>query len=118
MDSIQYENTIINMAVESWRLSRLFIKAVSKLDPSETNKYIGQLRYFQKNIESSLEDCNLKIVNIEGQSYDVGMAAVAMNIEDFNENDVLLIESMIEPIIMGEDGIKRQGIVMVKKVEK
>lgn len=117
MDSSQYENTIINMAIENWRLSRLFIKAVSKLDQSETNKYIGQLRYFQKNIETTLEDCNLKIVNIEGQSYDVGMAAVAMNIEDFEENDKLIIESMIEPIIMGNDGIKRQGMVMLRKVE-
>ncbi len=105
------------MAVENWRLSRLFIKAVSKLDPSETNKYIGQLRYFQKNIETTLDDCNLKIVNIEGQSYDVGMAAVAMNIEDFEESDKLIIESMIEPIIMGIDGIKRQGMVMLRKVQ-
>jgi hypothetical protein len=117
MDTSQYENTIINMAVENWRLSRLFIKAVSKLDPSETNKYIGQLRYFQKNIETTLDDCNLKIVNIEGQSYDVGMAAVAMNIEDFEESDKLIIESMIEPIIMGIDGIKRQGMVMLRKVQ-
>lgn len=117
MDTSQYENTIINMAVENWRLSRLFIKAVGKLDPSETNKYIGQLRYFQKNIETTLDDCNLKIVNIEGQSYDVGMAAVAMNIEDFEESDKLVVESMIEPIIMGIDGIKRQGMVMLRKVQ-
>lgn len=115
MEKEAYESIIINMSIENWRLARLFLKAAAKLEPSETNKYINQLRYFQKNIENNLDECGLKIVNIEGQVFDIGMAAVAMNMEDFDADDILIVESMIEPIIMGSDGIKKQGTVMLKK---
>jgi len=116
MEIEQYQQIVINMAVESWRFSRLFIKAATKLEPSETNKYINQLRYFQKNIENSLDECGLKTINLEGQVYDIGMAAVAMNMEDFEADDILIVENMVEPIIMGNDGIKKQGTVILKKV--
>ena len=115
MEKEAYESIIINMSIENWRFARLFLKAAAKLEPSETNKYINQLRYFQKNIENNLDECGLKIVNIEGQVFDIGMAAVAMNMEDFDADDILIVESMIEPIIMGSDGIKKQGTVMLKK---
>jgi tRNA nucleotidyltransferase (CCA-adding enzyme) len=116
MTTETYEQIVINMAVENWRFSRLFLKAVTKFEPSETNKYINQLRYFQKNIENNLDECGFKVINLEGQIFDIGMAVVAMNMEEFDADDILVIEGMIEPIIMGNDGIKKQGTVMLKKV--
>lgn len=65
----QLEHSLIDMAVESWRFSRLFGKVVSKLDAGESGRYVNQLRYFQKKIEESLDSNNLKLVNVEGQPY-------------------------------------------------
>ena len=45
------------------------------------------------------------------------MAASAINIGDFGPDDVLLVEQMVEPIIMGPDGLRRQGTVMLRKVQ-
>jgi hypothetical protein len=89
---------------------------VNKLDVGEAGRYVNQLRYFQKKVEESLDAAGLKLVNVEGQSFDPGMAASALNIGDFGPDDTLLVDQMVEPIIMGSDGLKKQGTVMRRKV--
>jgi hypothetical protein len=112
----QLERSLIDMAVESWRFARLFGRLVSKLDAGEGSRYVNQLRYFQKKLEDSLEASGMKIVNVEGQPFDPGIAASAINIGDFGPDDVLLVDQMVEPIIMGAEGLRKQGTVMLRKV--
>ena len=112
----QLERSLIEVAVESWRFARLFSRLVSKMDAGEGTRYVNQLRYFQKKLEESLESSGLKIVNVEGQPFDPGMAASAINIGDFGPEDVLLVDQMVEPIIMGAEGLRKQGTVMLRKV--
>jgi hypothetical protein len=113
----QLQQSLIDIAVESWRFSRLFARLVNKLDAGEAGRYVNQVRYFQKKVEDSLSAADLKLVNVEGQPFDVGMAASALNIGDFAPEDSLLVDQMVEPIIMGPDGLKRQGTVMLRKVQ-
>lgn len=112
----QLEQSLIGMAVESWRFSRLFARVVNKLDAGEASRYTNQLRYFLRKIEESLDVTGLKLVNVEGELFDPGMAASALNIGDFCPDDQLLVDQMVEPIIMGPKGLKKQGTVMLRKV--
>lgn len=113
----QMEQSLIDIAVESWRFSRLFGKVVSKLDAGESGRYINQMRYFQKKVEESLGSNGLKLVSVEGQPYDPGMAASALNLGDFGRDDVLFVDQMVEPIVMGPNGLRKQGTVMLRKVD-
>jgi hypothetical protein len=97
----QLERSLIDISVESWRFSRLFGKVVSKLDAGESGRYINQIRYFQKKVEENLDSNGLKLVNVD----------------DFGPDDVLLVDQMLEPIIMGPKGLRKQGTVMLRKVE-
>ena len=115
--SEQMEQSLIDIAFESWRFSRLVGKVVSNVDAGETGRYVNQLRYFQKKVEESLDSSGLKLVNVEGQPFDAGMAASALNLGDFGPDDVLLVDQMVEPIIMGPNGLRKQGTVMLRKVE-
>jgi len=112
----QLERSLIDVAVESWRFARLFSRVVSKLDAGESSRYVNQLRYFQKKVEESLEASGLKIVNVEGHPFDPGIAASALNIGDFGPDDELLVDQMVEPIIMGPEGLRKQGTVMLRRV--
>lgn len=112
----QLERSLIDIAVESWRFSRLFARVVNKLDAGEAGRYVNQLRYFQKKVEDSLDASGLKLVNVEGQPFDPGMAVSALNIGDFDPDDQLLVDQMVEPIIMGPEGLRRQGTVMLREV--
>jgi hypothetical protein len=109
------EDSLIDIAVESWRFSRLFARVMNKLDVGEAARYANQLRYFQKKVEENLEAAGLKLVNVEGQPFDAGMAASALNIGDFGPDDTLLVDQMVEPIIMGPAGLRKQGTVMLRK---
>ena len=111
------EQSLIDIAVESWRFARLFGKVVSKLDAGESGRYANQLRYFQKKLVESLESNGLKLVNIEGHPYDAGMAASALNLGDFGPDDILLVDQMLEPIIMGPSGLRKEGTIVLRKVE-
>lgn len=115
-ESEQLERSLIDIAVESWRFTRLFVRVINKLDAGEAGKYVSQIRYFQKKVEESLAACRLTLVNVEGRPFDPGMAASPLNIADFGPDDQLLVDQMIEPIIMGPEGLRKQGTVMLRKV--
>jgi len=108
---------IINMAVESWRFGRLFDRLLMKLDAGEQNRYKSQFRWFIKKVEEALEQADLRIVNIEGHPFDPGMAATPLNVEEFDAKDALMVDQMIEPIIIGKEGLVKTGTVTLRKVQ-
>jgi hypothetical protein len=111
------EATIIDLAVESWKFSRLFMRAISKLDAGEEPRYMSQLRYFRKRLEEDLATADLRLVDVEGQVFEPGIAASALNVGDFSAEDRLVVAQMLEPIIMNSDGLRRLGVVTLRKVE-
>lgn len=109
--------SFIDVVIESWRFSKLFARVLNKLEAGESARYANQLRYFQKRLDDSLAVASLKIVSLEGQPYDAGMAASPLNIEDFEPDDALIVDQMVEPVLMGPDGIVKSGTVMLKKAD-
>jgi len=111
-------NAIVAMAVESWRFSRIFGRLLAKTDAVERERYENQLRWFIKKLEETLVLAEMNLVNIEGDCYDSGTAATPLNIEDFEAQDELIVEQMLEPIIIGKDGFMKMGTVMLRKVKE
>lgn len=91
---------------------------LSKLDAGEAPRYANQARYFLKKVEEGLQGLGLRIVSLEGQPYDPGMAVSPLNIGDFNRDDVLVVNQMVEPVVMGPDGLVRGGTVLLAKVNQ
>lgn len=107
---------LIDIAIDSWRFSKLFSRALEKLDPTEAQRFSSQLRYFTKRLDENLDAAGMRLVNLEGQPYEPGMAASPLNIADFGENDQLYVDQMVEPILMGRDGVMKPGTILVKQV--
>src|SRR3546814_6381629 len=78
-------------------------------------RYVNQLRYFQKKLEESLDSSGLRLVNVEGQHYDAGMAPSALNLGDFGPDEVLLVDQKVEPNIVGRNGLRHQGTGIDRK---
>lgn len=115
--SAALEQSLIGLAVESWRFHRLFSRALEKLDAGVSNRYVNQLRYFRNKLEESLEQAGLSLIDLEGQLFDPGMAASAVNLGDFPAGDALIVDQMIEPIIMGRDGLRKEGTILLRRAE-
>jgi len=110
-------DAVISLAVESWRFGRVFDRLLTKLDAGEKNRYKSQYHWFIKKVEEALVQADLRIVNTEGYPFDPGMAATPLNIEEFDEKDTLIVDQMLEPIIMGKEGLVKTGTVILRKVE-
>lgn len=109
---------LISIAVEAWRFSKVFNKVLSKVDSLEQKKYLNQYRFYEKKTTEALEQLGIKIVNVEGQIFDPGMAVTPLNINEFNnEHCELIVDQMIEPILVNENGVLKTGtVILMKKV--
>lgn len=111
------ERALVDLAIEGWRFQKLFARALEKLDAGESPRFTNQHRYFLKRICECLTEAGLRLVNLEGQAYDPGAAATALNLGDFNADDQLVIDQMIEPIVMGASGLLRTGTMILRRAE-
>lgn len=110
------KNSVMEIAVEHYRFKNTFMKAISKLDFEEQSKYMSQFAWFSKKVTKAVEDAGLRIISLEGQAYDPGMAVTPLNIDDFEVEDELKIVQMIEPIIMQEDTVLKTGTVLLGRI--
>ena len=111
-------NSIIEISNEAFRFRRVFMRAVSKLGSDDQNKYTSQFSWFSKKVDKAVENAGLKIIDLTGQLFDPGMAVTPLNIEDFDAEDQLYVEQMMEPIIMKDDKIRKTGTVMLGRIEE
>ncbi len=110
--------SLLDLVLESWRFCRVFDRLLTKLNTGELSRYQSQLRWFERKLEESLVTSGMRIVNVEGHPFDPGIAATPLNIGEFMPDDILVVDQMIEPIIMGPEGIIRMGTVTLKKSEE
>lgn len=112
-----FAKSLIDTTIEGWKFSRLVLRLLNKMDSGESSRYGNQLRYFCEKLAANLEAVEMRIVNLEGQPFDPGMAVNALNAGDFSPEDQLMIEQMLEPVIMGPDGVVRSGTIMLRKAQ-
>ena len=110
------EAALIDLAVDSWKFARLFTRVIAKLDAGEQNRYANQMRFFQRRVDAAAEVAGARLVSIEGMPFESGSAATPLNISDFEDGDQLFVDQMLEPIVMGADGVLRMGTMMLRKL--
>ena len=110
--------SVVSIASELQRFKGVYLSAVSKLSLEDQKKYISQFSWFDKKVKRALEEAGLLCIDLEGKIYDPGMAVTPLNIDDFNPDDVLYIEQMIEPIIMQGDQVAKTGTVVLGRADQ
>ncbi len=112
-----HKDAVINLATESWRLAKVFELAITQLNFDKPRRYTSRIEWFIKKAEESLESAGLRLVNLEGQPYDPGMAAAPVNLEEFDIDDSLEVNLMVEPIIMDGTTLVKRGKVSLRRIE-
>ena len=109
-------DVLIKLSVESWRFQKLYKRLIAKMDAGEQKKYNSQLTWFSNIIQDSLNQVGIKIVNLEGQLFNTGMAVSPINIEEFDSSDSLVVDQMLEPVLMDENGVIKTGTVILRRL--
>lgn len=111
------KENLVTIASELFRFEKVFKKAIEKLEIEDQNKYVSQFAWFAKKVTKALDGSGLHLVNIEGQIYDPGMAVTPLNIDEFEPEDKLFVEQIIEPIIMSENAVYKTGTVILGRIK-
>ena len=109
------EQAVLTMAIEGWRFARISNRVLQKLDAADQARYAGQVRYFMRHLEETLAAARLRLVDLQGQAYDAGLPVAVLNAGDFEPGERLEVDQMLEPIVMGPEGVLRPGTVMLRK---
>ena len=113
-------NSIVDLIVESWRLNRFTKNLAEKTDnPKIQKRAFNQINRFEKSIQTALKTHNLSIVDFTGTPYETGLPILPINLGDFNAEDKLVIEMMLEPTIKIADTaeIVRKGAAVLKRIK-
>lgn len=111
------ERRLVSLVLESYRLSTLLTTVLAQLDLVEQKKYGSRFAFILQRMQGILEDAQLRIVPLEDSEFDEGMAVSAVNLSDFEAGDVLIVDKVVEPLIMGTSGVVHPGVISVKRRE-
>lgn len=106
---------IAEIAAESWRFKLALNKALKKMDVMDAERFSRQYDYFESRVTTAMSMANLTILDLTGQAYDVGLPIQAMNLDEFDEDEPLIVSQTIEPVIMMEGRVIKTGMVMVSR---
>ena len=116
IDSKVLTEALINIAVESWRLNKVFQRMLVQIDETKRKRFESRLLWYNQQVTNELDKAGIAIVNVEGKRYDMGMAVTPLNIDEFDD-EALMVEQMLQPIVMGSEGLLKMGTVMLKRKE-
>ena len=111
-------STVADFLVEDFRFTHSYLSILDKLFLEEKKRYEAAYNFHMKKVTDLARKYNLKMVIYKsGDLYDDGYPIVPLNADEFEKDDILCIEQMIEPIILTIDGkVIRQGTaILVKK---
>ena len=86
-------------------------------DAKVQKKSFNQVARFDKHLQASLNVLNLSIVDFTGAEFEVGLPIIPINLGDFQADDKLIVETMIEPTLKFADSAKniRNGVVVLRR---
>lgn len=114
----KYVESLIDIASELFRFRQVFYRMARKLDMEDQNKYSSQFSWFSKKVTQALDDAGIIVLDLTNKPYDPGMAVTPLNLEDFEVDDPLIIEQMIEPVIMCKERLVKTGTVILGREKK
>lgn len=112
----ELKSSLVNLACEAWRFSRVFQEMLSKLNEEDYSRFKGRYSWFRKKLDDITGAIDLRIIELPpGTDYDPGMAVTPINISDFEADTSLQIENMLEPVIMSGNSVIKTGTVILRR---
>ena len=100
--------------VDDYKFCRSFMSAVNKLYPEERKKYESAYMFHTNKTKELAQKMKLQMKIFDGADYNEGLPITALNTDEFDSAENLVIEQTIEPTVITSNGdIVHQGTVIL-----
>ena len=103
------------LALDFWKLLRTSERIMGGLQEDKRPRLAAQLRFSSSRFASHLEALGLSMPTFEGQLFGAELPAVAVNADDFDTAENLIIESAVEPALIWNGKVIQNARVMLKE---
>jgi len=104
---------VAKLCVEQWKLLQRFSKAIELVPEADRSRLAAQIRYSELQLQSLASEAGLKLVTFDGEAFGAGVPATADNLEDFAEEEGLIVEKTIEPAVVRDMRVIKSGRVLL-----
>lgn len=105
---------VAEIAGDAWRLAKLLERVERKLQGADRDRCRIRREDCLNKLKRSLADFGVRLIDLEGRDYEAGVAIEPVGMDRFPGRRDWVIEAMIEPIVMGPNGLIKQGVARVK----
>ena len=110
------QTALAEITAESWRFQLALEKVLQRMDPMDAERFERQYSYFSSRVSQAAVSAGMVCLDLTGQPYDAGMAVQAMNLDEFDEDEPLIITRMIEPVVLCGGRVMKTGMVMLGRM--
>ncbi|PWR01006.1 hypothetical protein DKT77_19265 [Meridianimarinicoccus roseus] len=106
--------TVAQLCVEYWKLSKATKKAIERLPESESRRLKGQLNFSDRQLALLVDQLGFKLIDFEAEVFHAGLSTSADNAGDFADETDLIVSKTLEPTVMADMKVIRLGRVLVE----
>lgn len=115
---VSEHGVLLRVATDSWRFSRSFLGLVRTLDPKDQNRHLASMRFFQRQLTDALRELGYEFAEIEGQRFDPGLPITVLNLSEFQADDLLMIDQVLEPVILRNGAVVKTGTALARRIDR
>ena len=104
---------VAKFSLEMWKLLRAFERTLDDLPDEKKQRRSSQHRYSTSRLESLLDEAGLRLLTFDGQKFTANLPVSPLNADDVGDPNDAMIESTIEPAIVGQNILIHTGKVIL-----
>ncbi len=106
---------VTDMAVDFWKLLRVSERIMSALPEEKRKRIAAQVRFSAGRLESHLDVLGVSLPTFEGQVFGPELPAIAVNADEFEDVEILIVDSAVEPAVILNSKVIQNARVMLKE---
>lgn len=106
-------DVVAKFSLEMWKLLRAFERTLVDLPDEKKQRRSSQHRYSTSRLDSLLNEAGLRLLTFDGQKFAANLPVSPLNADDVSDPHDAIIESTIEPAIVGQNILIHTGKVIL-----
>ena len=109
--------SVAELTVDYWKLLKVCERLVAALPDDRRKRTEAQLRFSAGRLESHLRALEIELHSFEGQHFGPELPAVAINGDEFDSVQELIVDSALEPAVILRDKVLSNARVILRESE-